>query len=120
MRRRRCLAGLAAWGAASAGHADPSPSEQARIDRLIRSIRERKDALFIRNGREYSCAQAAEFLQGKLKWQIDRIATVHDFIDRIGSRSDTSGDIYRVRLADGRVVSSADFLRGQLAHIERR
>jgi hypothetical protein len=76
--------------------------------------------MFLRNGREYSCAQAADFLQGKLKWQLDRIATVQDFIDRIGARSSTSGEIYRVRLADGRVIPSADFLRAELARLERR
>lgn len=106
-------------GHAAAG-ADPSRSERARIDRLLRAVGQRKDAKFIRNGKEYTCAQAAEFLQGKLTWRIEKVSTVQDFIDQVGTRSATSGEIYRVRLADGRVIPSADFLRQELARLESR
>ena len=36
----------------------------------------------------------------------------------IASKSSTSGQLYKVRLADGREVPSADFLRAELARIE--
>jgi hypothetical protein len=74
----------------------------------------------VRNGKDYSGAQAAEFLRGKLQWRIDEVATVQDFIAKVGTRSTTSGDIYRVRLADGRLLTSADFLRQELRRIEAR
>ena len=48
----------------------------------------------------------------------NRVKTVHDFIDQIASKSSTSGQIYKVRLADGREVPSADFLRAELARLE--
>lgn len=120
MRRRRGLVVLAALAVAPALHAKPPPDEQARIDRLIRALGARTDAVFIRNGKEYSCAQAAAFLQGKMKWQIDKLTTVQEFIEQIGARSDASGKPYQFRLADGRVVPSADFLRQELARLERR
>ena len=123
MKRRRgwlVLVALAAAVAAPALQAKPPRDEQARIDGLIRALGQRTDAVFIRNGKEYSCAQAAAFLQGKMKWQIDQLATVQDFIERIGSRSDASGKPYQFRLADGRILPSADFLRQELARIEKR
>lgn len=100
--------------------ADPPPAERARIDRLLRAVGSRQDLKFIRNGKEYSAAQAAEFLQGKLQWNLEKVTTVQDFIDRIGTRSSASGDIYRVRLADGRTIPSAEFLRQELARVEGR
>jgi hypothetical protein len=123
MKRRRCVA-LALWllGALPAAvvRAQPPAAEQARIDRLIDAVAKRTDIKFVRNGKDYSCSQAAEFLRGKLKWRLDKVTTVQDFIEQVGTRSTTSGDVYRVRLADGRVMSSADFLRQELRRIEAR
>jgi hypothetical protein len=120
MRRRVGLIALAALAVTPGLHAKPRADEQARIDRLIRALGKRNDAVFIRNGKEYSCAQAAEFLQGKMKWQIDKIATMEDFIVLVGTRSDASGKPYQVRLTDGRVIPSAAFLRQELARLEGR
>jgi hypothetical protein len=131
MKRRRCLAlagGLlgtlpvaGARAQPSAGvQAQPSAAEQARIERLLDAVAKRTDIRFVRNGRDYSGSQAAEFLRGKLGWRLDKVATVQDFIEQVGTRSTTSGDVYRVRLADGRVMTSADFLRQELKRIEPR
>ncbi len=118
-RRALCLSLLAA---ALTGHAAavPSAAEQARIDRLIEAVSQNKHARFIRNGSEYSAADAADFLRRKLEAYGDRVKTVNDFIDQIGTKSSTSGQLYKVRLGDGREVPSADFLRGELARIETR
>ena len=120
MKRRDGLLLASALGWSAATLADPTAAERARIDRLIRAVGQRKDAKFIRNGKEYTCAQAAEFLQGKLTWRIEKVSTVQDFIDQVGSRSATSGEVYRVRLADGRIIPSAEFLRQELARLEAR
>jgi hypothetical protein len=111
-----CL--IAPWGAAA--WADPSATERARIERLLDVLAARKDIRFVRNGKEYTGAQAADFLRGKLQWQIDRVVTVQDFINQIGTRSDSSGNVYLVRVADGRELPSAQFLTQELRRIERR
>jgi hypothetical protein len=120
MRRRRCLGlcgGLLLCGPVSAR---PDAQERARIDRLIQAVGTRSDIKFIRNGTEYDSAQAAEFLQGKLKWRFGKVSSVQDFIDQIGTRSTTSGEIYQVQLPDGKKMPSAEFLRQELARIEQR
>ena len=100
--------------------ADPSAAEQARIDKLIMAVGQRADIKFVRNGKEYSCTQAADFLRGKFKWRIEKVATVQDFIEQVGTRSTSSGDIYLVRLGDGRTLPSAEFLTQELRRIEKR
>lgn len=123
MKRRASLGLLLAPMAAlasAAALADPSAVEQARIDKLIMAVGQRSDIKFVRNGKEYSCVQAADFLRGKLKWRIDKVATVQDFIEQVGTRSTSSGDIYQVRLGDGRTLASAEFLTQELRRIEKR
>ena len=113
---------LGAWLAAvcAVARADPSPAERARIDRLIAAVAQRTDIRFLRNGKEYTSTQAADFLRGKFNWRIEKVVTVQDFIDQVGTRSTASGDVYKVRLADGRTLPSADFLRQELGRIDRR
>jgi hypothetical protein len=103
-----------------AARAEPSAAERARIERLLDALAARKDIRFVRNGKEYTGAQAADFLRGKLQWQIDRVGTMQDFINQIGTRSDSSGNVYLVRVADGRELTSAQFLTQELRRIEKR
>jgi hypothetical protein len=121
LRRSFCIA-VAAACAAGAGlaFADPAGAEMARIERLIEAVGQNREAHFLRNGSEYSAEDAATFLRRKLEAYGSRVKTVHDFIEQIGSKSSTSGELYRVRLADGRVVPSGDFLRAELARIEAK
>ncbi len=121
MRRRDCMAWVGAAGLActAAAVAKPDAQEQARIERLILAVGKRSDIVFIRNGKEYNCAQAAEFLEGKLKWRSGKVNNVQEFIDQVGTRSTTSGDVYQVRMKDGTVLPSAAFLRQELERIEK-
>jgi hypothetical protein len=119
MKRRDglCLL-LASWCATAA--ADPPAAEQARIERLIKAVGQRTEIRFVRNGKVYTSAQAADFLRGKMIWRLEKVGTVQDFIEQVGTRSTASGDIYLVRLADGRTLPSAQFLREELKRIEGR
>jgi hypothetical protein len=119
MRRRVCLAWIVATGSA-ATWAEPTPAERTRIERLIDAVAQRKDIVFVRNGKQYTATQAADFLRGKLQWNLDKVHTMKDFIEQVGTRSTTSGEAYRVRLADGRSLTSAEFLAQELRRIERR
>lgn len=116
LRRALCLGPLAFLCGYAA--AVPSAVEQARIDKLLDAVARNATVRFIRNGSDYGGADAASFLRRKLEAYGDRVKTVQDFIDQVASQSSTSGQIYKVRLADGREVPSADFLRTELARVE--
>jgi Family of unknown function (DUF5329) len=98
--------------------AGPPAHEQTRIDRLIRFIESQKDMKFIRNGTEYSCAEAAKFLRGKMEAMGAEVTTAREFIERIGSKSSMSGQPYQVKFADGKTMLAAQFLSEELKRIE--
>ena len=100
--------------------AEPTPAEMARINRLIDAVARRTDLKFIRNGKEFTAAQAGDFLRGKLKWRIEKVSTMEDFIVEVGTRSTTTGEPYQVRLSGGRSLSSAEFLLKELRRLESR
>ena len=89
--------------------------ERAKIDYLIDSIAQLHDAVFIRNGTDYTSAQAADHLRLKLRNAGARVRTAEDFIACCATGSSASGEKYRIRFADGRVVDNAVFLRQKLA-----
>jgi Family of unknown function (DUF5329) len=112
MKRRFALLAFVLPLAAAAA---PNAAEQARIDRLIDAIAQLKGAQFIRNGQTHTSADAAKFLREKLKSRGADVTTAEQFVERVASVSSTSGKAYLIRFADGREVSSAEFLRAELA-----
>jgi Family of unknown function (DUF5329) len=108
-------AALVIAGAVSAG---VSPAEQARIDRLIEFVHTRKDVTFIRNGKDYSCEDAAKFMRSKLKMMGEHVSTAQQFIDQIASKSSTTGQPYLVRFVDGKTLPVAKFLGEELLRMD--
>ncbi len=92
--------------------------EKEKIEALIKVVSQLKTATFMRNGSNYSADTAATFL--RLKWRANDslIKTAHDFIDKIGSISGTSGKPYLIRMRDGSEVNSREFLLGELKKLE--
>jgi len=88
-------------------------SERDRIEQLLSSM-ESSTLVFIRNGKEYPGAEAADHLRRKWKAAGDRVRTAEQFIEHLASRSSISGSAYRVRLADGTVMNSGTWLTGRL------
>lgn len=119
MNRRVCL-GLLLLPWCTAAWTTPSAAERERINRLIEAVAQRTDTRFVRNGKEYSSTQAADFLRGKLHWHIEKIATAQDFIEQVGTRSTASGEVYLFRLANGQTVPSAQFLTQELRRLGKR
>ncbi len=117
---RRACVGLLLAGCSVGVLAEPTPAEMARINRLIDAVARRTDLKFIRNGKEFTAAQAGDFLRGKLKWRIEKVSTMEDFIVEVGTRSTTTGEPYQVRLSGGRSLSSAEFLLQELRRLESR
>ncbi len=90
-------------GAVAAQAASPAPAasaqaaQRAQIEALIKRIETQQDLRFIRNGRSYSAAQAAEFLRRKWPAQCAAVQTVEQFIDQCASQSSTTGKPYEIR-----------------------
>lgn len=96
---------------ASATAADEiSAQEKQKIEYLINHLETMKDATFIRNDKEYDARTAAFFL--RRKWQVnkDKVRTSEDFIERIASRSSTTGKPYRIRMKNGKEIECGDYL----------
>lgn len=104
--------------AASLVAAQPEGAEARRVERLIDAVATQPQLKFVRNGSAYAPADAARFLREKLRARGGDVRTAEDFIERIASRSSTSGRAYLVRQADGRELQAADFLRAELARID--
>ena len=118
MNRRSFLAVLVALATTSAIAATATTRTPAgEIEALIQRVAAARGVIFIRNGSEYTAAEAAKHLRRKLDASKGRIRTPEAFIDKLGSRSSMSGKPYRVRLPDGRVLDSATWLNGLLADI---
>jgi hypothetical protein len=114
---RLLLLALALSGAPATAR---SPLEAQRIDYLISTVAAMHDAQFIRNGTSYDARAAAEHLRTKLSFAGSHVQTAEDFIRYCATSSSVSGRPYEIRLADGQVVRTADFLRDKLAEFDRR
>jgi hypothetical protein len=104
---------------AGAVRATPPPPEMVRIERLLNHIGTRRDMRMVRNGSVYDPDMAVTFLRRKLSSMGDDIKTAEEFIDRIATRSSTTGQLYWVRLPDGRDVPAGDFLRVELVRLDK-
>ncbi len=89
-----------------------------RINRLLAAI-EASDATFIRNDAELGGEAFATLLRTKLGAYGHAGLSVDEFIERIATGSQRSGEPYRVRTADGEVVEAATWMR-QLAAVQDR
>ncbi|MHC4549632.1 MAG: DUF5329 family protein [Planctomycetota bacterium] len=94
------------------------PTERERIVALIAAVTA-ADVTFLRNDVEHDAAAAAAHLRGKWKRAGGRELTADQFIDRIASRSSTTGRPYRIRRKDGTVLDAGAWLREQLARQDR-
>ena len=110
---------LAVWSGLASASELPS-AEKKKIEVLIFEVERMPDAVFIRNGKQYSAELAAEFLRRKWKSRRSEIHSAADFIDRVASFSSTTGKPYRIRWSDGKERLSAEFFRAKLSLLEDR
>ena len=109
------LALAAAPGALPPAGAAPPPHEQQRIEQLLDALAADRSSRFVRNATAYSGADAARFLRAKWRAQGQGIASAEAFIERIASRSGTTGQPYRVCSPGGECVDAGVHLRALLA-----
>ncbi|WP_114783038.1 DUF5329 family protein [Botryobacter ruber] len=93
-------------------------SEEQKIDQLLQYISNMQGATFIRNGSDHSPKDAAKHLRSKFRKHAAKIKTAHDFIDHLATKSSMSGDLYKVRMADGTIVETYKLLNLELQRIE--
>lgn len=91
--------------------------ETAKIEQLLSALGALKNVNFIRNGRMHSSTQAVAHMRRKWEAAGTKISSAQDFIEQIGTRSSSTGQLYQLRYADGRMQNSADFLQAELARI---
>jgi hypothetical protein len=107
-------------GPAASRAADLSPAEEKQIEALIAAIERVTDATFIRNGRPYGAAAAAEFLRRKWRHRAADVGSADDFIGKVASFSSTTGQPYLIRFSDGRETPCAIFLRTELSSLRKK
>jgi hypothetical protein len=92
-------------------------TEVQKIEYLIAFIA-KQDGVFIRNGSEYTPAQAAEHLRMKWKKAGKAITTAEEFITELASNSSMSGKPYQIKFKSGKSSNLAPLLRLQLKKLE--
>jgi hypothetical protein len=96
---------------------DAAGFEPDPIGELLRAMEHSEDT-FVREGKPFAGRDAATFLAAKLARCEGPGPTVDEFIDRIASRSSTTGNDYLVRKKGGGEVTMRDWLRAKRAEIE--
>jgi hypothetical protein len=95
-----------------------SATEKQKIEALIKEVGDLKDAKFVRNGSTYEPATAVRFLRGKWDANKFEVKSAGDFVDKVASKSGTSGKPYLLRFKDGKEMTSREFLLAELKKIE--
>ena len=93
-------------------------TETEKIEALLQKVEGLKDAVFIRNGSGHDAKTAAKFLRGKWENMGKDIKTAAEFIEKIASKSSTTGKPYVIRFTDGHEVQCGDFLKAELKKLE--
>lgn len=88
--------------------------EKKKIEFLISSVKNLKEAKFIRNGSEYNGKEAADHLRMKLNKAGGRVKTAGDFIRLCASKSYVSGRPYMIRSSDGKTINTEEYFREKL------
>jgi hypothetical protein len=97
-----------------------SPAEEKQVEALIATIERKTDATFIRNGRPFGAAAAAEFLRRKWRLREADVGSADDFIEKVASFSSTTGQPYLIRFSDGRETPCSIFLRTELSDLRKK
>ena len=100
--------------------ADESRAED--LDRTIAYLLQhvaRSNLIFIRNGVMYSPREAEEHMRRKYEYFKKKIQTPEDFIRLCASMSTVTGRPYQVKLPDGRVLRTDQWMLSALSQYRR-
>jgi hypothetical protein len=88
------------------------------VEKLLKVV-EKADVKFIRNGDEHTGKTAAEHMRKKYAHFKKKIKTPEDFIEKCAAKSELSDKPYKIKIADGKLVESKEWMLGQLAEIRK-
>ena len=97
--------------------AKKSLTEKQKIEALILSVENLKDAKFYRNGTTYNAKEAADHLRMKWEKAGSRVKTANDFIEKVASKSYLSGSEYKIIYSNGKEVKTSVFFYAELKKI---
>ena len=117
---RAALLTLLLGASALLAQAAPSAAEEKLIDTLILRVSKMDAMIFLRNGNEYNSADAAKHMQAKYDYFKKELVTAEDFIDRCASRSEMTGQAYKVKLTNGAVRDANEFLNSELRALRQQ
>ena len=116
---RAALLTVVLGASALLAHATPSATEERLIDTLIQRVSNMSSMVFLRNGSEYKAADAAKHMQAKYDYFKKELVTAEDFITRCASRSEMTGQAYKVKLNDGAMRDASEFLNAELRSLRQ-
>jgi len=93
-------------------------TEKEKIEALIKSIENLESAKFYRNGSIYDAETAGKHLRMKLNKAGDRVKTVEDFIEKIGSKSSITDENYKIIYADGKEIIARTYFYNVLKSLK--
>lgn len=108
------LAVAGVFGAGRSANATPSASEHKVIDKLIDRLGAKRAMIFIRNDSQHDAADAVKHLRAKFNHFKSRIVTAEDFIELCATRSEMTGELYKVREGNGPLRNAGEYLREEL------
>lgn len=94
--------------------AQAAGEEKVKIEGLISHIEGLDSASFVRNGKDYSAANAGKFLRAKWNRDDKEVKTAADFIAKVATASGTTGKAYVIRFKDGKETPCGEYLTAQL------
>ncbi len=118
------LLSAAVWlhaGLVSVSAADESDRED--LDRTIAYLLQhvvRSNLIFIRNGVMHSPAEAEAHMRRKYEYFKGDIRTAEDFIRLCASKSTLTGRAYQVKLPDGRLLRTDQWMLSALSRYRRK
>jgi hypothetical protein len=89
--------------------------ERDRIESLLRRIAAAQ-VTFVREGKDYTPAEAAAHLRRKYEAAKDKVTTLEAFIADVASRSSLTGNAYSIKHADGSSQSAEAWLRAEASN----
>ena len=89
-------------------------SEKARIRYLLERMAA-SDEHFVRNGETHDGKQARIWLLYKMGHWVNGVDTAEDFVSRVATFSQKTGNLYLVQQADGQIYSLQSLLRNELS-----